>query len=115
MCSLAYAVTQEAARHMLYQMFLKEVTGQFDIASRHYWDGYGGVPVRRCWTVQSTLFAHHRPMEYACRFGDINDNGNDPKAYRENASKINIRLAVRVNLGKLIGGDTMLEDEYPDA
>lgn len=32
-----------------------------------------------------------------------------------NASTLNICLAVRVNLGKLMEGDTMLDDQHPDA
>jgi GR25 family glycosyltransferase involved in LPS biosynthesis len=114
LCSLGYAITQDAARQLLWQMSLKETTDPFDIALRQYCDGHGDRPLRRCFTTQPTLFDHHRPVGFASRVSDISNNGNEEKDWRDTAMTANIRQAVRVNLNRLVNGETELLDQWPD-
>jgi hypothetical protein len=114
-CSLAYAITQKTARQLLHQLSLVELTGPFDIAFRNFCDGLGKRRVRRCWTTTPTYFDHHRPVGYASRYSDINENGNDEEDYSSKASTANIRWAVRMNLDKLVEGETDMFDEWPDS
>ena len=111
-CSLAYAVTQRTARQLLWKLSLDRLTGPIDVALRNYCDRGDEGPIRNCYTAQPAYFEHHRPSGSTSRFSDINEDVNpkhNPQPYTNN-----IRLSVRLNLGRLTDGKTDLLDQFPD-
>lgn len=57
------------------------------------------------------LFDHHRRKGPKSRDSDIEDHGAE---YREKAETLNIRWSVRMNMGRLLKGETEYEDQWPD-
>jgi hypothetical protein len=113
-CSLAYAVTQRAARQILYDLGLKKLRGPFDIMLREYCDGLQGRKVRNCYTAQPQYFQHHRPIGYKSKNSDINGVGDGDDEFNPNAHTFNIRWSTRMNMQRLVDGDTDFEDQWPD-
>jgi hypothetical protein len=111
-CSLAYAVTQKAARQILYQFGVKEMTGPFDIELRQYCDGLDGRKLRSCYTAQPTYFQHHRAVGSKSAYSDINQESNDD--YNDHPYTYNIRWSTKINLEKLVEGETDFIDGWPD-
>jgi hypothetical protein len=111
-CSLAYAITQRAARQILYDLGLKEFRAPFDIMLRQYCDGHDGRRVRKCYTAQPQYFQHHRPVGSKTKNSDINIGGED--GFNEKAHTFNIRWSTRMNMQKLVDGDTDFEDQWSD-
>lgn len=103
-CSLAYAVSQSGARKLLYEIGVQRYNDAFDIMLRQFCDGLAGHEKHTCLTVQPTLFDHHRPAGRKEKDGEI----------RKTAETLNIRQSVRMNMGRLLRGETELEDQYPD-
>ena len=110
-CTLGYAVTQQSARRILYELGLKSFPYAFDLMMRDLCDGVNGRPYHTCLTVQPQLFNHHRPIGAKKHYSDITDHGDgfNEKPYTEV-----IRLSTRMNLEKLIEGSTDYDDQYPD-
>ena len=112
-CSLAYAVTQAAARRILYSGGIRQWMGPFDIFLRNYCTGnMDGGKVRNCVTVQPQYFQQHQPIGMTCEWSDISDCTTAD--YNDNPRTLNIRLSARTNLQKLIEGETDFIDSYPD-
>lgn len=93
-CSLTYAVSQRGARSLLYELGLKKFDDNFDIDLREYCDGTQGREKHVCLTVQPTYFDHYNPGEHAFTS--------------------NIRFSARLNLKKMIEGQTDFDDQFPD-
>jgi hypothetical protein len=111
-CTLGYAVTQAAARRILYSLGLDKVIGPYDIGLSAYCDGLTDEKrVRNCLTMQPQLFNHHRPRGNQSSWSDINPYGSEVV---QEASTQNIRLSTRVNLPRLLNGRTDYIDQYPD-
>jgi GR25 family glycosyltransferase involved in LPS biosynthesis len=110
-CSLAYAVTQRAARQILWKMSLDKLTGPFDIALRNYCDNDGKV--RNCWTIQPSYFNHHRAVGPVSKMSDINDHSGSEEV-NTRAVTDNVRWSVRMNLGRLVEEETEFEEQWPD-
>jgi hypothetical protein len=110
-CSLGYAVTQQSARRILYELGVKSFTYSFDLMMRDMCEGVAGRPYHTCLTVQPQLFNHHRPAGEKKHYSDISDHGEGvtEKPYTEI-----VRLSARMNLGKMIEGRTDYDDQYPD-
>ncbi|TID22663.1 LPS glycosyltransferase [Venturia nashicola] len=115
-CTLAYAVSQRAARQILYDVGLKALESPFDIMLRKYCDGLGERQVRKCYTAQPSYMAHHRAAGKASKGSDINDWEDKEKADEESATAytFNVRLSTKMNLQKLVDGDTDYVDQWPD-
>lgn len=113
-CSLAYAVTQRAARQILYDIGLKELRGPFDIMLREYCDGIEGRKVRNCYTAQPQYFQHHRPVGSKRKSSDINGGEKREEDFNEQAHTYNIRWSTRMNMQRLVDGETEFEDQWPD-
>jgi hypothetical protein len=111
-CSLAYAVTQRAARQILYDFGLKELGAPFDIMLRQYCDGVGDRKVRSCYTAQPQYFQHHRPVGQKSKNSDINTDQHEE--FIEKAHTFNIRWSTRMNLQRLVDGETDFQDQWPD-
>lgn len=111
-CTLGYAVTQAAARRLLYSVGIKQLNSAFDIMLREYCDGTSSRRYHRCLSVQPELFNHHRPVTGSrASFSEISNHGDsaNEKAYTEN-----IRWSVKVNFDKLVHGEEDYIDQYPD-
>lgn len=113
-CSLAYAVTQRAARQILFDIGLKELRGPYDIMLREYCDGIGARKTRNCYTAQPQYFQHHRPVGSTRKNSDINSGDKDEDEFNEQAHTYNIRWSTRMNLQRLVDGETEFEDQWPD-
>jgi hypothetical protein len=111
-CILAYAVTQKAARQILYEFGLREMTGPFDIELRQYCDGLDGRRLRSCYTAQPQYFQHHRAAGSINAFSDINEASSDE--YNDKPYTFNIRWSTRVNLERLVEGETNFIDGWPN-
>ncbi|KAK0634390.1 hypothetical protein B0T17DRAFT_566896 [Bombardia bombarda] len=109
-CSLAYAVTQKAARQLLHEIALKGVTDAFDILLRFYCEGAKGRAYHRCLTVQPSLVNHWKGIGPNSALSDIGNH----KGFTDRASADMTRWAVRQNVDALFEGRTDYFDEYPD-
>jgi hypothetical protein len=111
-CSLAYAVTQTGARKLLYELGVTRISDTFDNMLREVCQGTDGRGKLMCLTVQPPLFEHYRAEGSTGKMSDITDHGDEviERGYTEN-----IRLSTRVNLAKLINGETDYVDQWEDA
>lgn len=110
-CSLAYAVSQKGARSILHSIGLEQLDDAFDIMLRHFCVGSNGRQAHRCLGVLPQIFDHHWRKVSSSSDSDIEDHGTST---REKADTPNIRWSVRLNMDRLLSGETMLEDQYPD-
>ena len=110
MCTLAYAVTQAAARALLWELGVHELSGSFDNMLRIICDGKQERHQLACFSVQPQLFQHHRPRGNRSSFSDISGAGG----FNEQAFSQNIRWSTRVNFPKLVTGDVDYIDLYKD-
>ena len=111
-CSLAYAVSQSGARQILYSLGLRRLDKAFDLMLRDWCEGTNGYESHVCLGVLPQLFDHYR------RAGPPNiDSDISPpnQAYRDQPFTLNIRWSVRMNMNKILRGDTTYDDQYPDA
>ena len=111
-CSLAYAVSQAGARKLLFRIGLERLEFPFDIMLRQFCEGTNGEEEHVCLSVLPQLFDHHRRVGPETADSDIN-TGTDE--YRRKAYTYNIRQSVRMNLAKLLKGDTDYFDQWPDS
>jgi hypothetical protein len=110
-CSIGYAITQKAARQLLYEVGLKELSAAFDIQLRWFCEGGGGRKYHKCLTSQPSLFHHHRPLGPKSAESDISDHG---EGWQEKAHTRVVRWSVRMNAEILMEGGTDFIDQYPD-
>jgi hypothetical protein len=111
-CSLAYGISQPGARKFLYELGVHKMSDTNDMMFRFVCDGVDGRSLATCLTVQPQLFQHHRPVGSRKGFSDINEYGD---GYNERATTANVRWSVRLNLPKLVEGETEYLDSFPDA
>ncbi|KAL9105347.1 MAG: hypothetical protein Q9227_009467 [Pyrenula ochraceoflavens] len=112
-CSLAYAVTQHAARALLYEVGVKgEFAQNYDMMLREACQGNGQKMVKmNCLTVQPQLFNHHRPRGYERFESDISNHG--PEVHEKASTNI-LRMSARVNLEGWLAGREADVDQWPD-
>ncbi|KAK7544540.1 uncharacterized protein J3D65DRAFT_581827 [Phyllosticta citribraziliensis] len=110
-CTLGYGISLPGARRLLYELGVRKMTGTTDMMFRSLCDGVDERRIRTCLTVQPQLFQHHRPVGSKSTFSDISDHGSD---YNEQAFSRNIRWSTRLNLGKLVDGETDYIDLFKD-
>ncbi|WPH02260.1 Hypothetical protein R9X50_00511600 [Acrodontium crateriforme] len=111
-CTLGYALSQQGARRMLYELGLHKMTGTTDMMFRSVCDGVDGRDLMTCLTVQPQLFQHHRAVGPKTKFSDINED--ESGEYIDKASTANVRWSTRMNFRKLVNGQTDFTDQYPD-
>ena len=110
-CSLAYAVSQSGARQILYSLGLRRLDDAFDLMLRRWCEGSDEEEPHTCFGVLPQLFDHHRRKGP----GDIDSDISEPNAaYRQTAYTYNIRWSVRMNMNKILHGDTNYDDQFPD-
>ena len=110
-CSLAYTVTQSGARRILYSLGLRRLDDAFDLMLRRWYEGTDGEESNICIGVLPQLFDHHRRKGP----GNIDSDISAPNSeYRHSAYTNNIRWSVRMNMNKILRGDTSYDDQFPD-
>ena len=110
-CSLGYAISQKGARSILYNLGLRALDAPFDVSLRYWCQGNKGNEQHNCPGVIPQLFDHYRRKGPKSRDSDINAKGS---AVREKPETLNIRWSVRLNMVKLLRGDTSYDEQYPD-
>lgn len=110
-CSLAYAISQRGARKLLYGLGLKKLDAPFDVMLRAWCQGSDGYEQQICPGVLPQLFDHHR-----CRGPESVDSdiSKPSEGYRNKPMTLNIRWSVRMNMEKMLRGETDYDDQYPD-
>ena len=113
-CSVAYAVSQRGARKMLWYMSVRAFDGWFDTMLPNFCDGKDAGELERptCVTVQPQFFDQHVPRGELWKESDIFPVGVGGS--REKAETPNIRWSTRINLPKLLSGETNYTDQWPD-
>ena len=112
-CSTAYAVTQAAAQRILYELGIREFIGPFDLALRQWCNGRNGNErVKSCLITQPPYINIHRPIGRECDFSEISNCQSED--FNDVAITRHVRQSVRVNLPKLVEGDTDYIDSWPD-
>ncbi|KAL9112353.1 MAG: hypothetical protein Q9187_007791 [Circinaria calcarea] len=110
-CSLAYAISQRGARKLLYGLGLKKLDAPFDVMLRAWCQGSDGYEQHICPGVLPQLFDHHRRRGPKSVDSDISKPN---EAYRDKPVTLNIRWSVRMNMEKMLRGETDYDDQYPD-
>ena len=110
-CTLGYAVSRKGARALLYDLGLQKLDAPFDDMLRDFCEGKGGRGEHKCVTVLPQLFDSHRRAILPAFDSDISFH---PGEVRAKAHTDNIRWSVRLNMPKLLKGETDYEDQWPD-
>lgn len=110
-CTLAHAYSQQGARKFLYELGINRISDPTDMMFRAMCDGSGGRPLATCLTVQPQLFQHHRPRGPKAKESEISSHGD---GFNEHSFTANVRWSTRINLPKLVLGETDYFDLYPD-
>jgi len=114
-CSLAYGISQQGARRMLYELGIHKLDAPADIMYRSVCDGVEGRGHATCLSVQPQLFQHHQPIGSRRAQSDITVGGRKYSGYQQKAVTTNIRWSIRLNLPKFVNGETDYLDQFPDA
>ncbi|KAK3661688.1 hypothetical protein LTR56_000177 [Elasticomyces elasticus] len=112
-CTLGYGISQTGARQLLYEMGVHKLSGTTDMMFRAICDGVQGRRLMTCLSVQPQLFQHHRPVGTRAYESDISDPGERP-GHNDQAFTRNIRWSTRLNLEKLVAGETDYIDLFKD-
>ncbi|KAI9666765.1 MAG: hypothetical protein M1831_001541 [Alyxoria varia] len=107
-CSLAYAVTQSAARNILFEVGIDKLSDPFDLMLRGWCEQQGRV----CLGVIPQLFDHYRRAGPEDVDSDISPPHEKP---RTDPFTLNIRWSVHMNMKKLLRGEKDYDDQYPDS
>ena len=117
-CTLAYAVSQQAARKLLWRFGLETFTTGWDLMLRDWCDGNYQSGSKEasdprspmCLTVQPPLFSHYFSGPGS---SDIQGLGG---GYARKKGTPYVRLSVRMNMAKLASGAPTeeLEDQWPE-
>ena len=118
-CTLAYAVSQQAARKLLWRFGLETFTTGWDLMLRDWCDGLYQDGTKEgpdisdpvCLTVQPPIFSHHLLKPGS---SDISGLGG---GYARKTGAPYIRLSVRLNMARLAAGASLedLQDQWPDS
>ncbi|TQN73707.1 Procollagen galactosyltransferase 1 [Colletotrichum shisoi] len=110
-CTLGYAVSQKgAARRLLQEVALKNVSDAVDILLRFFCEGGKGRKSHNCLTSQPAFFHHHRPAGPMSSMSDIDNHDG----FRDTSMTDMVRWSVRLNADALLEGRTDFVDQYPD-
>ena len=110
-CSLVYAVSQRGARALLYSLSLQKFDSPYDVMLRAWCQGSDGNEVHVCPGVLPQLFDHYRRAGSKTADTDISEPSEE---VREKEETLNIRWSVRLNMEKMLKGETNYDDQYPD-
>jgi GR25 family glycosyltransferase involved in LPS biosynthesis len=110
-CTAAYAISQQGARKALYHMSMLPYNLPVD------W-GFAGLCADRsvdfiCVSIFPQLVGVSRPTANTAKWSDIG-YGNDDNRMVEEANALHIVYSTRLNMAKLLDGDTVFDSQYPD-
>lgn len=111
LCTTGYAVTQAAARELLFWVGLTKVDEAYDRLLRQVCDGTNGRKYQNCLAANPSLFQPHRAAGSESTDSDIQQVG---AGFREKGFTAGVRWSTRLNLDVLLAGGTEFEDSYPD-
>ena len=110
-CSLMYAVNQASARSILYEMGVVKFSDPFDGMLRDIREGSTERRKHTCLTVLPQLFNHHRAAGPMSTDSDTSNHGDE---IGEEPVAEMIRWSTRMNLARILMGETVLQDQFPD-
>jgi hypothetical protein len=110
-CSFAYAVSRAGAQAILYEM-TRNFNKAFDNMLADFCDGIEGREYHLCLSVLPQLFVLHRPAGKVSGDSDINKIEADE--VREDPWSPMVQWSARMNIGKLLRGETDFANQYPD-
>lgn len=120
-CTFAYAVSQQGARKLLFDLSVDHLLGAYDnalaglcrrsVAAAGEGEGAGGDRGldTRCVSVTPPVFFHHKARGPVAGDSDIQDVGGD--AFREKGTTENIMWSARNNIRNMIMG-TEMESQF---
>ena len=113
-CSVAYAVSQRGAQKMLWYMGVRAFDAWFDTMLPNFCGGkdLGDLAQPTCIGVQPQFFDQHNPRGESWKESDI---FSPSQGFREAPETYNIRWSTRINLPKLLSGNTDYVDQWPDS
>ncbi|QIW94656.1 hypothetical protein AMS68_000174 [Peltaster fructicola] len=111
-CTLAYALTLNGARKIMYEMGIRQMASTADGGLSDFCTGADNQAVPVCLSAQPQYFQHHRPAGNISYFTDISDPWSDGINTAPHTD--NLRWPTRPNIPKLLKGETDFEDNYPD-
>ncbi|KAK2741930.1 hypothetical protein FQN57_005489 [Myotisia sp. PD_48] len=109
-CSLAYGVSRRGAQSLLNEFGLKKFNEPYDLILRDACEGIKGRARHICLSVQPQLFNHHFKAGNASHMSDISAH----EGVFEKSWTGNIRYSTRLNIPKLLAGQTDYDDQLPD-
>lgn len=113
-CTIAYAISQQGARRLLYELGLHKMNDPQDLMHRQFCDGRKGRRHHTCLTTIPELFQSHRPAGAKAGFSDIDVKMQQSTSVNDHPWTSNIRWSTRINMLKLVEGDTDFDDQFPD-
>lgn len=105
-CTYAYALSLAGARKVLWALSVKELQGIFDNALAWWCRDKGGM----CVSANPPYFQAHQFAGGAGKGSDINPGVPELKE----GKTINIRWSTKLNIEKLLRGETDYHDQFPD-
>lgn len=101
-CTFAYAISYEGAQKVIAEVAMVGTPVSFD--NDLAFMCRDRVLDVRCYMAEPSLFVHHRPAGNVAKDSDL--VANDGAAVREKGSTENIAISARLNLRKLMVGET---------
>ncbi|XP_044717518.1 glycosyltransferase family 25 [Hirsutella rhossiliensis] len=113
-CSFAYAVSQKAAKKILYALSIDGLHTEFDNALAALCrDGRSDASYHlKCLSVNPTIIFHHKPKGRLTGDSDINSQGEDGGERQEGFTE-SIKWSMRLNLKNILLGRP-LEQQFDD-
>ena len=112
LCTIAYAVTQNGARRLLYEFAIRELVKGYDFALSDYCNGLTRGATRKtmplCLTVQPPLFSHHFSERGVSDIMAVGAGGKPLPGTRY------IKWSLRMNLERLVRGEGGIVEQWPD-
>jgi GR25 family glycosyltransferase involved in LPS biosynthesis len=111
-CTAGYAISQQGARKVLYQMSMEPYNKPVDwgfanlCENKHY--------NFRCISVFPQLVGVSRPQGNTSKWSDIG-YGSDSERKVENANSQHLVYSTRLNMGNLLAGKAIFDSQYPDS
>ncbi|KAI9800393.1 MAG: hypothetical protein M1825_004163 [Sarcosagium campestre] len=113
-CLFGYALSQRGAQKLLWSISVKGLHGFIDNEMAGVCAGNGQVNTK-CYSSQPTYIRTHRAAGSTLKDSDNVDPHTLANKVREKGSTNDVRWSVRMNIAKLLRGETSgFEDQFPD-
>jgi len=110
-CTFAYAVSLQGARKILYKLSIEGLQFNFDNALSWWCTDSAREYGQQCIGATPTYFSQHR-----IKSGSVSRNSDnfEEQGFSDQAYTHAIRWSTRMNVDKLLRGETDFSDTYPD-